>query len=179
MIYRTKLKLPLPTLADPYACHIRACEAVDSSRDEARMVFHSGFDGTAEPGLILFTPEPVNGESEPFLPTAPCRFLIRLNPTKRSDGKLMPLLEREEIVAFVRRKLSPFNVDPETLLISQRFETRFRKKGGHTVTINTVLVRGEILELPEDFENLVLQGVGREKAFGFGTLLLLEKETKR
>ena len=171
MIYQTRLRVPLPTVDDPYACHIRACEAVDSARSDARMVFHptriagQGF-------IILFTPEPVNETSTPFQPAPPYFFVINLNPAKKSDGKIVPLIEKSEVENFVRRKLAPFNVIPESLRISDRYAVQFAKQEGRKVTINSVAVVGEIRELPEDFERLLLAGVGREKAFGYGTLYL-------
>ena len=84
----------------------------------------------------------------------------------------MPLIEKSEVENFVRRKLAPFNVIPESLRISDRYAVQFAKQEGRKVTINSVAVVGEIRELPEDFERLLLAGVGREKAFGYGTLYL-------
>lgn len=178
MLYRTKLKVPFPVLNDLYACHIRACEAVDSPRGEARMVFHTCIDTTSTKGIIvLYTPESVNDDSRPFQPKPPYTFMTRLNPVKVSGGKRVPLLERAEIERFVIDKLTPFNVDVSTLHISGRYEQRFKKPGGNIVTINTVLVRGETPELPKNFETLLLKGIGREKAFGYGTFHLFERKS--
>lgn len=171
MIYKTILNVPLPVINDPYACHIRACEAVDSDRSAARMVFHPTRIA-GQGSIVLFTPEPVNETSTLFQPKKPYWFVTRLNPSKKLDGKIVPLLEKAEIEEFVRRKLAPFNVIPETLRISDRYAVKFTKQEGRKVTINTVAVMGEIQELPEDFETLLLAGVGREKAFGYGVLYL-------
>lgn len=177
MIYRTKLKVPFPVLNNLYTCHVRACEAVSSPRGKARMVFHTCIDTTSTKGIIvLYTPEPVNDDSRPFLPSAPFTFMVRLNPVKNSGGKRVSILDRAEIERFVIDKLDPFNVDVSTLHISGRYEQRFTKPNGQIVTINTVLVRGETPYLPKNFETLLLKGIGREKAFGYGTFHLFERK---
>lgn len=180
MIFQTALKVHRALLNDPYGCHIRACEAVDSNRADARMVFHAFCDWKTAEGafLYLYTAEPVNENSVPFVPELPCWFEIRLNPAKRKNGSLIPLLDRSEIEEFVARKLAAFPIIPGTLMISNRHAVSFRKPGGCLVTINTVFVQGKISELPDDFETILLNGIGREKSFGYGTFHLWKGLTK-
>lgn len=175
MVWKTVISATPDILRDPYSAHIQALEAVNSPRSQAGLVFHSGVNPTtAQCRITLYTPEKVNERSKPFQPSAPCEFLIRLNPVVIRNRKRVPILERDEIVEWVKKKLKPFKVDAENLLISERFLASFRKPTGDKVFINTVLVRGKCVELPKAFESLLLKGVGREKAFGYGTFHCFE-----
>jgi len=174
MIWKTLIPGRPDILRDPYSAHISALEAVDSPRKKAGLVFHSGLNIlTCKYQITLYTPNKVNDLSKPFHPKAPCDFMIRLNPVVTRNHKRVPLMDPIEIREWVERKLEPFNA--VILHISPPHRVAFRKKWCDTVTIHTVMASGRVYELPENFEKLLLKGVGREKAFGYGTFHIYER----
>lgn len=112
-------------------------------------------------------------------------FQLLANPTRKvtklgadgkptKNGKRVPLVTREEYVAWMQRKgeQSGFAVESATLRTIQRGREYFQKKGMRglhaAVEFQGVLTVVE----PVTFHEAFTSGIGSAKAFGFGLLVI-------
>lgn len=99
-------------------------------------------------------------------------FSVRVNPTKRSWGKLLPLKTNEEIQAWFARKGggSGFEVNSEQIAINGRRVSRF-KKGSGTAVLFQVDLSGTLKVTDKElFFKTFCKGIGRGRAFGCGLM---------
>lgn len=108
------------------------------------------------------------------------RFMIRANPTKcikeenktTNQGRVrVPIIDEEEISAWLRRKLKGAAVLHEMAINGQNI--LYFRKGSHAGKIVAVTFIG-ILEISntEQLLSLIKNGIGPAKAFGCGMLSL-------
>lgn len=104
------------------------------------------------------------------------RFRLRANPTRRADGKRLPVLGEEQQVAWLRRKLDAAGFE----LVAARHHDEgmlrgSRRKGedAQQLTFLSVLYEGMASVVdPARATAAVEAGIGSAKAFGFGLLSL-------
>ncbi len=114
------------------------------------------------------------------------RFSLLANPTKkvrvdntdgsrRKNGRRVPLVTREELVAWLQRKAQAggFNINADSLRTLPRGREFFHKDGISHGTHTAVEFQGELtVTAPDRFRATVAAGIGSAKAFGFGLLAL-------
>lgn len=105
------------------------------------------------------------------------RFRARLNPTKRVHGNDVPLI-REERFTWLHQKgdVHGFSFDDNELIIKESGVVSFFKGGENRrrkVTIQSELFEGIItVQDSELIVDAVKNGIGRQKAHGFGLVSL-------
>jgi CRISPR system Cascade subunit CasE len=113
------------------------------------------------------------------------RFQLCANPTKkvkafnpdgseRPNGRRVPIRNRDELVAWIRRKgeQGGFSVNEDTLQTLRLGRKNFQKDG-HRGLLNAVEFRGMLAVTDQaKFRETLARGVGPAKAFGFGLLAI-------
>lgn len=97
-------------------------------------------------------------------------FKIVINPTKRSQGKVSEyadprdwLLQRQEANGF--KLIDTYSIDERQLSFRHKFQSR--------ADLRSAVVRGQLEVTNLDlFKKALVNGIGREKAYGFGMLAL-------
>ncbi len=104
-------------------------------------------------------------------------FKITVNPVIKTNGKQVPIRNRANIAEWFckRSEKHGFKVKKESLVVDSVHADIFSKKG-HKVTICKAKITGE-LEVTDlsKFRQAVFKGIGREKSFGCGLLLVIPK----
>jgi CRISPR system Cascade subunit CasE len=101
------------------------------------------------------------------------RFSLLANPTKKVNGKRIPLSTQESLMTWINRKadVGGFIVNADSLRMIPRPRELFQKngfRGTHTaVEFQGILIVTD----HEKFRATVSAGIGSAKAFGFGMLL--------
>jgi CRISPR system Cascade subunit CasE len=122
---------------------------------------------------------------EDFFAHARYRFSLLANPTKKvrsnktgertKNGRRLPITQREELVAWLRRKADAggFSLNPDSLRTLPRGREFFHKDGVSHGTHTAVDFQGELtVTHPSQFRATVAAGIGSAKAFGFGLLVI-------
>ena len=124
---------------------------------------------------------------EPFLQSIKqgeaLRFRVTLNPVhsvfeenKNTRGKVFPIYaEAAQCKFFLERaEKHGFHVEPDQFLIVERGEETLLKKGKRKVDLVKATYEGTLtVENPKLFVDLLCQGMGREKAYGFGMMTVI------
>lgn len=114
------------------------------------------------------------------------RFSLLANPTKKlrvdnadgtrkKNGRRVPLMKREELVAWLQRKAQAggFTLNLDALRTVPRGREFFHKDGTSHGTHTAVEYQGELtVTNPAQFRATVTAGIGSAKAFGFGLLVI-------
>ncbi len=123
---------------------------------------------------------------DPFLNTIKkgdtFRFRVTLNPVHSvitetgKRGKVYPIYSEEgQRKFFLERTVKfGFHVEEDQFLIMERGEETLRKKENKRVDLVKAVFEGILtVEDPELFITLLCQGMGREKAYGFGLMTVI------
>jgi CRISPR system Cascade subunit CasE len=122
---------------------------------------------------------------EDYFHHARYRFQLRVNPTKKvkvlgadgqpkKNGKRVPLVKREELVEWLKRKgeAGGFSIEEDSLRILSGGREYFAKQGTQgvhsSVDFEGVLTVTDVGKLHAAFA----VGIGSAKAFGFGLLVI-------
>lgn len=109
-------------------------------------------------------------------------FRITLNPVhsvmeeNQKRGKVYPLYREEaQRKFFLERAVKyGFHVEEEQFLIVERGSETLRKKGKQPISLVKAVYEGKLtVENPELFVELLRNGMGREKAYGFGMMTVI------
>ncbi len=112
------------------------------------------------------------------------RFRITLNPVhsaleeKNMRGKVYPLYSESDQRKFLidRAEKNGFYLEEDQFLIVERDTETLRKKGKKEVTLVKAVYEGKlIVKQAETFIKLLCQGMGREKAYGFGMMTVIKR----
>ena len=181
----------------PYELHRTICKAF-SKPDEARILFRTDGDRPGEVHVIvqsLIAPdwsrldpkedylkqidEPKLVELGALRPGLPLRFRLRCRPSKRigetghpDEGKRKSLKTKEEIFEWLRRKAEEngFEVTDVAFDRVYWFES---KEGKDQKPLGAVQFDGVLIVTdPDKLREAVRNGIGPQKAYGFGLLSL-------
>lgn len=191
-----------PPLRDIYDWHQAAWKAFPG-RDGQQRDFLTRLDHLDEQGQFrLLVVSPIAPVRPDWCPAAPenwktkpipdsyfarqnYRFQLRANPTKKvaadnpdgtrkANGRRVPLLTREELVAWLVRKGTSggFSVRENSLRILRLGREAFEKQG--TQGIHSAMEFEGALEVTDArlFHETFAHGIGSAKAFGFGLLVI-------
>nr|MCU0780893.1 type I-E CRISPR-associated protein Cas6/Cse3/CasE [Akkermansiaceae bacterium] len=120
---------------------------------------------------------------ETFLDAASFRFSLLANPTKKiksatnaKNGRRVPLVKREDLLAWLERKASQhgFRITTPQIRTVPRPRQSFVKASENRAGVHTATEFTGILEVtdPAAFRAAFACGIGSAKAFGFGMLCL-------
>jgi CRISPR system Cascade subunit CasE len=187
-------------LRDSYDWHQAVWKAFPG-RDREPRGFLTRLDQRRE-GFRLLMVSPVEPTRPDWCPTAPdswktkaipetyftrCRYAFQLcaNPTKKvvkldadgsptKNGKRVPLRQREELVAWLKRKgeQGGFTADEATLRTFSRGREYFEKNGQRGLHSAAEFQGVLTVTDPAKFHETFTRGIGPAKAFGFGLLLI-------
>lgn len=181
----------------PYELHRTLCKAFgDPAR--ARILFRADCDRPgkvlvlvqsvmppdwtrieADPKYLIAADEPKEIEMAGLRREMLLRFRLRCRPSKRigepghpSEGKRRSLRDKEELFAWLRRKgeASGFNIDSVAF---DRIYWYDSKDGKGSKPLGAVQFDGVLVVTdPEKLREAVRNGIGPQKAYGFGLLSL-------
>lgn len=104
-------------------------------------------------------------------------FKITANPILKSNGKILPIRDCEDVKLWFTRQCDKNGFVAKNLIITNIRADIFKDKFCHLVTINKAEISGELtVNDPVKFKFAVLNGIGREKAFGCGLLQIIPKK---
>lgn len=192
-LHLSRRDIKILKIKDEYALHrvvyslfedIRTAEQKQVGVSSGILYADKGGDETHRKILILANRNPIvpeQGElnskkiSDDFLQHDNYRFEIIINPCQRNNAtrKIIPIKGREAIAEWFIDKAPKswgFNVNPQTLEVSNNHVKCFEKKG-HQVTQGYASVTGQ-LEVTDKkrFIESFQKGIGRGRAFGCGLL---------
>lgn len=143
------------------------------------------YEHLARRGLLSASPES-KGIDEALSSLSPGRqvgFRLLANPTRKIDtksapdgtrrhGRRVPLREESARLAWLDRKLNGAELAPDLVRVQSVPIERGRSRG-RTITIEGVLYEGLLsITEPRALKELVSEGVGPSRAYGFGLLSL-------
>lgn len=111
------------------------------------------------------------------------RFRIVLNPVhavledERKRGKVYPLYAEKDQLEFLldRGPKHGFTVSEDQVMIVERGQERLLKKGNHSTNLVKAVYEGRLKVLDSSqFVDLLIHGMGREKAYGFGMMTVIK-----
>lgn len=111
------------------------------------------------------------------------RFRIVLNPVhavledERKRGKVYPLYAEKDQLQFLldRGPKHGFTVSEDQVMIVERGQERLLKKGNHSTNLVKAVYEGRLKVLDSSqFVDLLIHGMGREKAYGFGMMTVIK-----
>nr|WP_314931348.1 type I-E CRISPR-associated protein Cas6/Cse3/CasE [Shuttleworthia satelles] len=111
------------------------------------------------------------------------RFRIVLNPVhavledERKRGKVYPLYAEKDQLQFLldRGPKHGFTVPEDQVTIVERGQERLLKKGNHSTNLVKAVYEGRLKVLDSSrFVDLLIHGMGREKAYGFGLMTVIK-----
>ena len=111
------------------------------------------------------------------------RFRIVLNPVhavledERKRGKVYPLYAEKDQLQFLldRGPKHGFTVPEDQVMIVERGQERLLKKGNHSTNLVKAVYEGRLKVLDSSrFVDLLINGMGREKAYGFGMMTVIK-----
>jgi CRISPR system Cascade subunit CasE len=101
------------------------------------------------------------------------RFLLKANPTKKVQGKRIPLRSYEERLKWIERKSENHGFRLLDLSIRSESALTSNSKDEHKMTFNSVFYEGYLSVTDDDlFKKALFFGIGSAKAFGFGLLTI-------
>ena len=113
------------------------------------------------------------------------RFRVCLNPVvaKSEDknskrGRLYPCYKIEDQSSFLKSRSlkNGFEINNEDFSIVERSHKLLKKKGMKNIRLNQVTYEGKLKIIDIDkFKKILTQGMGREKAYGFGMMTVIEE----
>lgn len=105
-------------------------------------------------------------------------FKVTVNPVIKRDGKLIPIRDMQSVRQWFCRQAEKNGFQASDRFVVNSISADIFEKKGHKVTINKAEISGELRVIePEKFRNVVLNGLGRGKAFGCGLLQVIPKKT--
>jgi CRISPR system Cascade subunit CasE len=123
--------------------------------------------------------------SENYFQHSRYRFQLRVNPTKKvksfgldgrpkKNGRRVPLVKREELVEWLKRKgeAGGFKVEEDSLRILGGGREHFSKEGAQGVHSSVDFEGGLTVTDAARFHATFATGIGSAKAFGFGLLVI-------
>lgn len=101
------------------------------------------------------------------------RFLLKANPTKKKEGKRIPLRTYEERLNWIQRKAENHGFCLLDLSIRSESARTSKTKEGHAMTFNSVVYEGYLKVADTGrFKKALVSGIGSGKAFGFGLMTI-------
>jgi CRISPR system Cascade subunit CasE len=98
-------------------------------------------------------------------------FRLRANPTKRVDGKRLGLYKEEEALQWVERQAGANGFQITRLVCSPLSKSTAKNGQGSQSTFCVARFDGTLRVLePDKFMNVLKQGIGSGKGYGFGLL---------
>lgn len=160
--------MKLPRCDDNYKIHAWLSDRIGSHRnDRTKYVFTS--KSVENDSLVAaFHEHPIPGlpGSVPAaVPEGVVKFRARLNPTRRFNGKRVPVSE-SDLSVWLQRQLKGVEV-VDCVQVDGRYELIERKR--NELWVWTVLAEGELRITDKDaFARSMLEGAGRYKGYGWG-----------
>ena len=111
-----------------------------------------------------------------------CRFRVVLNPVhsvpqgQGSRGRVYPEVTAERQLAFLEKRASDYGFDlvKNCYDITERSYVILKKSGMKPVHLCKVTYEGELIITDEGaFRNVLVNGMGRKKAYGFGMMTVI------
>ncbi len=110
------------------------------------------------------------------------RFRAALNPIvskkeeERKRGKIYPCYNTEDQMKFLldRSEKNGFELEENGFQIVEKSHPILRRKGTRHIKLNKVVYEGKLKIIDkEKFLKILTQGMGREKAYGFGMITVI------
>lgn len=144
---------------------------VDLSRTEHRVLMLSKVPPAPPPWGVWQTKDVPQG----FLDHRVYYFQLRSNPVRRHENTARPLMEPNEIEAWITEHLEKAGLKLLGLNFSPPRAQKIKRKGSGqpAIFLNSVDAAGvvEVIDRAA-FQNKWPNGIGRGKAFGYGLMLL-------
>jgi CRISPR system Cascade subunit CasE len=185
----------------PYELHRTICRAFENPT-EARILFRADTDRPGKVHVLVQSLMPPNwdrldlesnyaierGEAKPLelnglMTGQPLRFRLRCRPSKRigdptspDRGKRRTLTERDEIIDWLMRKARENGFEVRDVAFD-RLYWKDSKSGKSDQTLGCVQFDGVLTVTdPDKVKQAVRNGIGPQKAYGFGLLSLARCE---
>lgn len=126
------------------------------------------------PNFIMKSQVQSYAYSDDFFENKEFKFVIDINSSKRraSTGKYCPI-KPEEINNWIVNKFAQNNLQVTDInLISQKVETFFVKNKNKVTVYHSKIIGKVKTSDKESIKNAMINGIGREKTYGFGMLIL-------
>lgn len=177
-MYISKLHLHPNSTKDAYTAHQRIWKAFGNPRDKGSdrpFLFYQADDRT----VVVISAEMPRDEAvvymrkleNEFCAGKKYHFRACVNPAKRdgATGKIKALGTEEEMTEWLRRKMAPAGRVLNSFILKRTMKVGRKKQ----ISFSAVEIEG-ILECtdPEELWKIYTGGIGREKSFGCGTVLL-------
>lgn len=113
------------------------------------------------------------------------RFRVTLNPVISESqgsgkrGKIKPCYDEKSQIKFLldRSSINGFSVDIDSLLLKEKGTSIFKKHGFGQINFLKIVFEGILTVEDEDvFRKLLVTGLGKHKAYGFGLMTVIPIE---
>lgn len=148
---------------------------VSENKPDLALLEKYGVEGSAQTKAYdSFLSNIKNGDS--------MRFRVTLNPViseaqgSGKRGKIKPCYDEKSQIKFLldRSNLNGFSVDIDSLLLKEKGTSILKKRGFRQINLLKIVFEGILtVEDADVFRKLLVTGLGRHKAYGFGLMTVI------
>lgn len=151
---------------------------VSENKPNLTLLEKYGVEGSAQTkDYVNFLSNIKNGDS--------MRFRVTLNPVISESqgsgkrGKIKPCYDKKSQIKFLldRSSINGFSVDIDSLLLKEKGTSILKKHGFGQINFLKIVFEGILTVEDEDvFRKLLVTGLGKHKAYGFGLMTVIPIE---